>query len=286
MPAGVVIAAKRVVRITAKQLRRACVLPIYRFGPEQLRAQLRALGIAEGDVLLVHSSYKAFEAFTGNAIDVLRILRELVGPNGTILMPTIPFTGSALEYITHGGLFDVRRTPSAMGLLSELFRRSPDVKRSVHPTHAVAAWGRRAEAIIADHYASGTPCGRATPYGRLLEENGKILLLGTGIRAMTFFHAMEEMLEPRMPYSPFTRDYYDLECKDARGSRVRTHTRLFDPRLSARRNLDRLVPHLKRGGVWRETKIGNMRAILLKAVEVWETTSSLAQNNFYCYDPE
>src|SRR6266571_3397586 len=49
------------------------------------------------------------------------------------------------------------------------FRRGPEVVRSLHPTHSVAVSGNKADAIVAGHHAAETPCGRPTPYGKLLE---------------------------------------------------------------------------------------------------------------------
>ena len=118
-----------------KRLRLVYVRRWRAFGPDDLLAALRRLGITPGDVLMVHSSFDRFAGFSGKPTDVLRVLQDAVGPTGTLLMPTLPFTGTAVEYVSRGEIFDVRRTPSRVGLLTELFRRSPGVVRSVHPTH-------------------------------------------------------------------------------------------------------------------------------------------------------
>jgi aminoglycoside 3-N-acetyltransferase len=245
---------------------------------------LRRLGIEQGDTLLVHSSLDQFSAFQGKPMDVILALQEAVGPTGTLLMPTLPFRGSAVEYVRGLRVFDVRRTPSQMGLLTELFRRSSGVIRSIHPTHAVAAWGKRASEMVDAHHKASTPCGRQTPYGRLLDHHGKILFLGTDISVMTFFHTVEEILEPKMPFSPFTKEVFVLESHDAQNQSVSTHTRLFDPEHSRHRNLSRLIPALKQRGWWREAKLGGMRAILLLADQVLEVSSESAARGIYCYD--
>ncbi|NJS39886.1 MAG: AAC(3) family N-acetyltransferase [Rhodobacteraceae bacterium] len=59
--------------------------------------------------------------------------------------------------------FDAKRTPSEMGLLTELFRRAPGAKRSLHPTHSVTALGPLAEQLTATHHQATTPSGRGTP---------------------------------------------------------------------------------------------------------------------------
>src|SRR6202043_3771999 len=100
------------------------------------------------------------------------------------------------------------------------------------------------------------PCGRQTPYGRLLDQNGKILFLGTDISAMTFFHTVEEILEPKMPFSPFTKDVFTLQSRDAQNRILTTSTRLFEPQYSRRRNLEKLVRPLKQQGWWRDARLG------------------------------
>ena len=207
-----------------------------------------------------------------------------MGSSGTLLMPTLPFTGTAVEYVQKRTVFDVKKTPSQMGFLTEIFRRSPEVIRSVHPTHPVAVWGRLASEMVRDHAKAGTPCGRQTPYGRLLDHAGKILFLGTDIQVMTFFHTVEEILEPQLPFSPFTKEIYSPTSLDEQGNVVVSRLRLFEPYYSRRRNLAKLVPVLRNRRWWSEAQVGGLKAILLKASEVLEATSILVGQRVYCYD--
>src|SRR5881296_538577 len=114
---------------------------LFSFGPAELVATLRALGLRTDDVILVHSSFDAFRAFQGRPSDAIEALRSVVGRRGAVLMPTMPFSGTAVEWARAHPIVDLRRTPSRMGLMSELFRRMPDVVRSIHPTHPAAVWG-------------------------------------------------------------------------------------------------------------------------------------------------
>ena len=168
---------KRTVKGRLKQLRLDYARWRWAFDADALLASLRGLGLREKDVVLVHSSFDRFAGFTGKPTDAIDALQRAVGPAGAVLMPTIPFTGTAVAYVQEQPVFDVRRTPSRMGILSELFRRMPGVLRSVHPTHSVAAWGEPARALIADHHRAETPCGRGTPYHRLIEGDGRLLFL-------------------------------------------------------------------------------------------------------------
>ncbi|HYT62309.1 MAG TPA: AAC(3) family N-acetyltransferase, partial [Gemmatimonadales bacterium] len=124
-----------------KRLMRAYHQRFFAFTPADLQRALLQLGVLPGDVLMVHSAFDRFLGFHGGPVDVIRALQQVVGPDGTLMMPTIPFQGSAIEYALGEPVFDARQTVSRMGLITEVFRRAPGVVRSVHPTHSVAVWG-------------------------------------------------------------------------------------------------------------------------------------------------
>ena len=254
------------------------------FTPEGLLRQLQQLGLGRGDIVLVHSSFDAFAGFSGKPTDVIDALQKAIGPEGTLLMPTLPFTGTAVEYVRRSPVFDVVRTPSRMGLITELFRRSPEVVRSVHPTHPVAVWGKDAAWIVDGHHLADTPCGKGTPFARLLDRGGKILLLGADIASLTFYHMIEEAIETRLPSSPFTQQHFVLTSRQKDGILVSTETRLFEPVVSRRRNLYKLVPELKKLGAWRQQQIGQLAMTMLNAKDVYAVVVAMLDRGITCYD--
>ena len=276
--------AKRLAKAYIKRWQRWTSNTFRSFTPADLRAVLADMGISEGDSLLVHSSFDAFAGFKGKANDVVQLLQAAVGEQGLLMMPTMTFTGSAVEWALSGAVFDVKRTPSRMGLLSELLRRSPDVVRSVHPTHPVACWGADAQAAAEGHHLSKTPCGRGSPFEALAQRNGKILLLGTDIGVLTFYHYLEEIFERDFPASPFTEEVFSMRSKAANGEMLETRSRLYAPAVSRRRNLHKLVPGLKKRGNWRERRVGGLRIALLDATGVESLVQEMIQNGEYCYD--
>lgn len=256
------------------------------FTPSEFAAALHTVGVSRGDMLIVHSAFSKFEGFSGTVQDAIHVLMEAVGTDGTLLMPTLPFPGryaTAVEYVRDHPVFDVKRTPSRTGIMSEVFRCRPDVKRSLHPTHAVAGWGARAAELIANHYLAETPCGRNSPYHRLLQANGKVALLGVGIGNLTVFHAFEEELEPRMPFSPFTKERFTLSVKDDAGETHTCRTRLFEPSLSRRRDLAPLAELLKKRGQLHETRIRQLDIVLFNVVNAWQACQDLSSAGVYCY---
>lgn len=227
---------------------------VHGFDAAALCASLR-LAIAPGDTVFVHSAFNAFHGFSGKPSEVLEGLEALVGVEGTVLMPSLPFSGSALTYVQSGAITDIARSPSRTGLLTELFRRQKGTLRSVHPTHPVLARGARAAAMIDGHLHAGSPCGAGSPFERLLESNGKILFLGVDIRSMTFFHYLEERFESQIVPSPFTADVFDVPVR-AGGETLTARTRLYNRELSGRRHIAILLPELRRNDGIRTGNVG------------------------------
>ena len=271
LPPGVKRGLKRLVRAYHRRF--------YPFTPTDLKRALLQLGVVPGDVLMVHSAFDHFVGFQGGPVDVIRTLQQAVGAGGTLLMPTIPFRGTAVEYALGEPVFDVRQTVSRMGLITEVFRRSPGVVRSIHPTHSVAVWGSRADATVAGHEQAETPCGRLTPYGRLLEYDGKILLAGVPANTMTFCYFVAEQLEPRLAFPVLTPETYPMRWKDGDGTIRVSNLRLFSRRLD--HDLSALVGELTRRKQWREQRVGRLRLMLLRAREVYDAAAALADRGMF-----
>jgi aminoglycoside 3-N-acetyltransferase len=255
----------------------------YPFDPDELATALSRIGLREGDTVLAHVAYDSFQGFTGGPGTVIEILQRQLGPRGTLLMPTMPFSGSALDYVAKTRFTDLKRTPSAMGFITEVFRRMPGVLRSCHPTHPVAAWGARAVELTSDHHRCASPCGEGSPYLRLMEVDGKILFLGVDITSMTFYHGVEERLEPDMPVSPFTQEWFDLECRASDGTAYKTKTRLFDRSMSERRDVRLLLPDLIQLGEWRTDQLGRLNISLTSSRAVFRVCKQMAKQGRFCY---
>ena len=149
---------------------------------------LEMMDIRPGDTLLTHSSLTAIGPVEGGADAVIDAFLEVLGSEGTLAMSTL--TGWFAP-------FDAATTPSAVGYLSEVFRRRPGVLRSLHPVHSVAAYGKNAEYITRDHEKCPTGCGEGTPYRKIAELGGKAVLLGVDMDRNTTMHSMEEAIDAR-----------------------------------------------------------------------------------------
>jgi aminoglycoside N3'-acetyltransferase len=152
-------------------------------GAAEVIRQLENLGVEPGGVLLVHSSYRAVRPVEGGPMGLLQALRDAIGPEGTLVMPS--WTGSDDEP------FDPTSTPAApdLGIVAETFRRLPGVARSSHP-FAFAAAGPQAALITADPLPL-PPHIPESPVGRVHQLGGQVLLLGVGHDADTTIHLAE-----------------------------------------------------------------------------------------------
>lgn len=158
--------------------------------PKTLTEQLRELGVREGGVLVVHTSFRAVRPVEGGPLGLITALRDALGPEGTLVMPTM----------TDGeSVFDPRSTPTVdMGITAELFWRQPGVVRSTHPGGSFAAAGPHAELVCAPQPLA-PPHGPDSPVGRVHDLDGQVLLLGVTHSEDTTLHLAEAIAG--VPYS-------------------------------------------------------------------------------------
>lgn len=149
---------------------------------------LRELGVEAGSTMLVHSSLSSLGWVEGGEHAVIDALLQAVGPAGLLVMPTHTWATVHQDQ----PVFHETLSPSTVGRVTESFRRRPGVRRSLHPTHSVAACGPGADDFIAGHERYATPCPPPSPYGQLVERKGKVLLLGVGLDRCTLIHGFEE----------------------------------------------------------------------------------------------
>ncbi|MCW8378280.1 AAC(3) family N-acetyltransferase [Streptomyces justiciae] len=173
-----------------------------------LTADLRRLGVTKAMTLLVHASLRSVGLVQGGSRTLLSALREAVGPDGTLVVPTFT-TGNSLtspaylrstrgltrhqllSYRENMEPFSPASTPSdGMGRLAEEVRVTPAAVRSTHPQTSFAALGPLAARITSGH-ALDCLLGERSPLGRLYEEEAYVLLLGVGFEVCSAFHLSE-----------------------------------------------------------------------------------------------
>jgi aminoglycoside N3'-acetyltransferase len=160
----------------------------------ELRQRLIDLGVTPGRTLWVQSSWNEFYNVPMRPSEMIDLLRDLLGPDGTLAMPAFPIDHDPAK------VFLVDRAPVYTGLLCEIFRRTADVKRSIHLGSSVCAIGPNAEFLIRDHHLTAMPWGKDSPFCRLMEVDARMLGLGGGFNFMTPLHAVECLLYDEVPF--------------------------------------------------------------------------------------
>ncbi len=170
-----------------------------------IAAELTALGVQPGSVLVVHSSMRSMGWVNGGAVAVILALEEVLGPEGTLVMPThtadnsdpanwinppVPETWWETIRATMPA-FDPNLTPTFhMGAIPETFRKQSGVLRSNNPDASFAAWGKHARQITEDH-ALYPLFGERSPLARVYDLDGWVLLLGVAHNRNTSLHVAE-----------------------------------------------------------------------------------------------
>jgi aminoglycoside 3-N-acetyltransferase len=247
---------------------------------EQLVDGFRRLGVMEGDTLLVHSSYKSFGEVDGGPATVNRALEAALGTDkdGTLIMPTFNFD------FNKGEAWDVRTTPSKMGVLTELVRKDPRAKRVFHPFYSFAILGKHAEMLGSLRYKSAYE--RDSVFGKLRDLDGKIMVIGLSYNnSMTFFHHIEQM--EGVDYR-FLKQFTG-QVTDENGN---TYTDTFEMLV---RDIDKGVltmvdpmgALMEEQGVIKSAKIGEADVKLMKANEVYTFTArEMRRDPFLLYQIE
>lgn len=152
------------------------------FSQRAVTQQLLDLGVAPGGVLLVHCAFSRVKPVEGGPLGLIAALRVALGPEGTLVMPSMPDDDSQP--------FDPRTTPClGMGVVAHTFWQLPGVLRCDSP-HSFAAAGPQAAYITAPQPID-VPHGLDSPVGRVYELQGQVLLLGVGHEDNTTVHLGE-----------------------------------------------------------------------------------------------
>jgi aminoglycoside N3'-acetyltransferase len=152
---------------------------------QELEKALAAVGVQKGDGLLVHSALQFLGKPEGGEDMYLETLFDVLGPEGTIAVPTFNFA------FARGEDFDRLATASeGMGVFSELVRLHTKAHRTRHPMQSLALIGALAEDLAERNTPSAFDDGSA--FDGLLQNEFKLLLLGADIQAASMLHYSEQ----------------------------------------------------------------------------------------------
>lgn len=174
---------------------------------KELAGNFRALGVADGDVLMLHASVRSVGEVAGGPDQIHLALREALGTAGTLMMyvgcPSyyddvgrgVLTRDKEKEVLEKHPAFDAATTRSARehGILVEFFRTFPGTAVNNHIARFAAA-GAQAADLLAEH-PWHFPYGKGSPLDRFRALGGKILLLGSSHDEVTFLHHVEHTVD-------------------------------------------------------------------------------------------
>lgn len=191
------------------------------------------------DVFL-HSSLRNFgyEIEGGKEMVVKTIIDHIDLDKYTLLAPALPFKTSMKEFLDSTKSLDMSIVPNEMGAVSNAIGKMEGCLRSLHPTHSVVAIGAKAIDYTSTHHLDNTPFTVNSPYYKIMENKGKILLFGVGLGNLTFPHVIEDLLGEYFPEKVYNEKVYAVEIVDLDGTKHNVTTRCHDQKLSLKRDCE------------------------------------------------
>lgn len=194
---------------------------------------IRANGIGEGSIVIIHSSYDVLKSTGLSPDDIINRLLAIVGPTGTIATPVLrhytemPSFEDQLKVDNCDIVckFDIRRTPIKSGMIPFALSRRKDSVISPHPLNSLGAIGAKAVAMM-EHDMDGEfpkPSGPHSSWKYCLDHGAYVLGLGVDLEHYnSMLHVAEEAFDnwPWRDEVWFRHRAFDVVQKDKSVKRV------------------------------------------------------------------
>ena len=239
---------------------------------DELVLNFQKIGLISGDVLLVHSSYKSFGGVEGGPQTVIDAIRSILTDEGTLIVPTFNYD------FCDGKPFDIKKTSSKMGIISELVRTDSNSKRTLDPVFSFAILGKHRD-YLAD-LKSEHSFGPDSIFAKLRELDAKIMIIGlTYNESMTFFHHIEEIQGCDYRYfKEFKGTITNYDDVKQDGKIV-----LFvrDIERGVQNAVDKMGSIMEQEGIVKNTIIGESEIKIMNVNEVYKRTTEEMKKNPY-----
>lgn len=173
---------------------------------------LKQLGIVNGDILIVHSSMRPLKKFGLSPTEVIDMLLDLVGEEGTLVMPSFTLydeyvSGTFEESSMQEFVYDIRESTAWTGVITDLFWRRSDVMRSRFPDNPLAAHGKYSVEMFGQENKGDLAHGHYSAWKFCSEHHAKVLFLGIpAFNAITEIHLSEDILDERWPINGWFKE--------------------------------------------------------------------------------
>ncbi len=262
----------------------------------------KEIGLERGDVVMVHSSLSSIRFVKGGPKTVVEALLEVIGEEGTLVMPTNPMRGGVLKHCKSGDfVFDHKKSKAYTGAIPNALLKFKGIHRSIHPSHSVAAFGKFSKFVTETHHIGNRTCGKNSPWAKIIELNGKVFGLGITIAWTTQYHYLEDIMEDAFPVKVKVDETYKLKCKLENGDIIEVEVQPNDPKISKtrieknpfiRKYMEEIFDYLK---ILHHGEIGNaeswwfnlrdfiiyLRKLAEIGITIYSTEDYLKSNNLY-----
>lgn len=241
------------------------------------------LQLTAGDLVYVHSGMDGLNlAFPFYRI--LFLIQEVIGTAGTVVFPTYPnHRISSYEWLQQGNVFDVRRTPSYTGILTEFARRQKQAIRSLHPTKSVCAIGPAAKELTATHDLSPYPYDTNSPYYKLIAGGGKIIGLGATTNYISFGYCVDDAFKNDFPVRVYHKEIFAAPCINYAGEPVTVHTYAHDMTTTVHPDMPRWFAKYVSEAACRDLTLHGMRFFRANAPKLFAEMMDLARRDIIAY---
>ncbi len=252
----------------------------FSYNKDQLKDALLKLGIGKGDTIFLHSSFSFFNGFKGNPQDIISCLIEIIGGEGNLLMVSMPYIGSTYDYLKENPRFDVRRAPSKMGIISEIFRRKKGVLRSMNPAHPVLVFGKDAEWFVKDHEKCLYSCGKDSPFEKFRIKKGKILHFNVHFhKGFTFIHYLEDLIKDKLSFPLYDKEPLPVRIVDHTGKEFEIKTLVFSERTVKTRRVRVLGDYFNKKKILKYKRIGKTKLMLVQSEDAVYYCNKMASDD-------
>ncbi|WP_211659213.1 aminoglycoside 3-N-acetyltransferase [Phytoactinopolyspora halophila] len=170
-----------------------------------LAGDLRALGLAEGDAVMLHAAFRQVGTVLGGPDALVDAVLDVIGPGGTLLsyqdwelnVDIWDGDGRVIDALRdHVPPFDpaTARPSRDHGIIAATIGTRPGARRSGNPGACVAAIG-----ALADEFTAAHPLdfgyGEDSPFARLVASGGRVLMVGAPLDTMTLLHHAEHLAD-------------------------------------------------------------------------------------------
>ncbi|MFS0738558.1 aminoglycoside 3-N-acetyltransferase [Sphingomonas sp. 1P06PA] len=243
---------------------------------DRLAADLSAIGLCRGDTVMIHAAMRMVGALLNGPDALIDAIRTVVGDDGTVMAYTdwdsphddlTDEAGHVLpQWRAHVPAFDPGRSRAARrnGAIVEFLRTTPGALRSANPGASCVAIGRLADWLTRDHPID-YGYGPGSPLARLVETDGRVLMIGAPWDTMTLVHHADHLAD--LPGKAIVRLETPFATADGVQWRMIEEYDTTEPVIDGLPEdyIERIVTDFVAGGGGRQGLIGHAPSLLVDA---------------------